>query len=346
MSEEKKDQAVDEIEVKEEKKPSKFSPKKIFIGCGVIALTAAGIYGYYKYSKIFPSTDNAYVDADIVNISAKVGGYIDEVFVKNNQYVHKGDKLVQIDPIDYQLNVTEANTNIIKAKAQLAISNEKVKSARADLSKAKASLKTAAAMSNRYTKLFHEDAGSLQDAQKYLNQRIQAEKLNDQAVSNLKQSMIQVEVAKAGLDAANVSYSNASLNLGYTTITAPTDGYVSNLKIYKGQLVSPGQSLFGFVNNKEWWINANFKETDIDRIKPGQKVKISLDMYDHKYEGVVNSISYATGSVFSLLPPENATGNWVKVTQRFPVKITLKDSEKYPLRVGASAAVQVDTFGG
>lgn len=340
------EEITQEVEVKTEKKPSKLSPKKIFIGCGIIILTATGIYGYYKYHKVFPSTDNAYVDADIVNISAKVGGYIDKVFVKNNQYVHKGDKLVQIDPTDYQLKVTKAGTNIIKAKGQLAIANEKVKAARADLTKAKASVKTAVSMSDRYTELFHEDAGSLQDAQKYLNQRIQAEKASDQALSMLKQALIQVDVSKANLKATKLGFDNANLNLGYTTVTAPSDGYVSNLKIYKGQLISPAQSLFGFVNNEEWWINANFKETDLDRIKEGQKVEVSLDMYNHKYEGEVNSISYATGSVFSLLPPENATGNWVKVTQRFPVKITLKDSKEFPLRVGASAEVQVDTLGG
>nr|MCX3303406.1 HlyD family secretion protein [Bacillus pacificus] len=125
---------------------------------------------------------------------------------------------------------------------------------------------------------------------------------------------------------------------------APDDGYVSNLKLYKGQLVSPGQALFGFIDNKKWWIDANFKETDLDRIKPGQKVEIELDMYSHSYAGKVDSISYATGSVFSLLPPENATGNWVKVTQRLPVKIILKNDLKYTLRRGGNATVKVDTL--
>jgi len=127
-------------------------------------------------------------------------------------------------------------------------------------------------------------------------------------------------------------------------LTAPTDGFVSNLKIYSGQLISAGQPLFGFIDNKKWWINANFKETDLNRIRQGQKVKISLDMYNHTYTGTVNSISFATGAVFSLLPPENATGNWVKVTQRFPVRISLADDPKYPLRVGASANVKINTF--
>ena len=330
----------------EEKKVSKFSPKKIIIGCSVIAVTAIGIYGYYKYSKIFPSTDNAYVDADVFNISAKVGGYIQKVYVQNNQFVHRGDKLVQIEQKDYKLQVAKSNADIIQAQGQLAVANQQVDVAKSNLTKAKVSLETATTMADRYTELYHQDAGSLQDAQKYIEQKIQAQKGSEQALSSLKQALIQVEVAKAQVDAAKVGTKNSELNLGYTTLTAPSDGFVSNLKIYKGQLVAPGQSLFGFVDNKKWWVNANFKETDLDRIAKGQKVDVELDMYNHKYEGVVDSISYATGSVFSLLPAENATGNWVKVTQRFPVKITLKDSSNYPLRVGASATVKVDTLGG
>ena len=339
------DKKSENIEPKEEKNVSKFSPKKIVIGCSIIAVTAIGIYSYYKYNKVFPSTDNAYVDADVINISAKVGGYIQKVFVENNQFVHKGDKLVQIEQKDYKLQVAKSRADIVQSQGQLAVANEQVDVAKSNLTKAKASFDTATAMSDRYVKLYHEDAGSLQDAQKYLDQKIQAQKGSEQALSSLKQALIQVEVAKAQVNAAKVGVDNSNLNLGYTTLTAPSDGFVSNLKIYKGQLIAPGQSLFGFVDNKKWWVNANFKETDLDRIKKGQKVDVELDMYSHTYEGTVESISYATGSVFSLLPAENATGNWVKVTQRFPVKITLKDSPNYPLRVGASAEVKINTLG-
>lgn len=340
MSEEK----ITTTQTKEVVKTSKFSPKKIFIGCGVVLVTSLGIYGYYMYNKIFPSTDNAYVNADVINISPKVGGYIEKVYVQNNQFVHKGDKLIQIDPNDYQLQVAQANAKNIQTKGQLAVAQEQVNVAKSNLTKAQSSLQTATNMANRYIKLYKDDAGSLQDAQKYINQRVQAEKAKDEALSSLKQAMIHVEIAKAQVGEAKVGQDNANLNLSYTTLVAPDDGYVSNLKIYKGQLVSQGQPLFGFIDNKKWWIDANFKETDLDRIKPGQKVEVKLDMYNHTYTGKVDSVSYATGSVFSLLPAENATGNWVKVTQRFPVKITLKNSSKYPLRVGASAEVKVDTL--
>ncbi|BCD90031.1 hemolysin secretion protein D [Francisella halioticida] len=331
-------------ETSESKKGSKLSPKKIAIGLGIILATGLSIYGYYTYSKVFPSTDDAYVNAKVINISAKVGGYVENVYVKNNQYVHKGDKLIQIDPKNYQLQVSEANSKVIQAKGNLFVAQEQVNAAKSDLTKTKSSLETAIEMADRYIKLYKNDAGSLQDAQKYINQKIQAEKAKDQASSSLKQALIQVEITKAQVGSAKLSYDNAILNLGYTTLIAPSDGYVSNLKTYKGQLIGAGIPLFGFIDNKKWWIDANFKETALDRIKPGQKVKIELDMYNHTYTGEVNSLSYATGSVFSLLPPENATGNWVKVTQRFPIKIVLKDNPKYPLRVGASATVKIDTL--
>ncbi|MED7819257.1 MULTISPECIES: HlyD family secretion protein [unclassified Francisella] len=328
----------------ENKKGSKVSPKKIAIGLGIIIATGLGIYGYYKYNKIFPNTDDAYVNAKLINISAKVGGYVEKVYIKNNQYVHKGDKLIQIDPENYKLQVSEANSKVIQAKGQLFVAQEQVSSAKSNLVKSQASLDTAIKMADRYIKLYKADAGSLQDAQKYIDQKIQAEKAQDQASSSLKQALIQVEIAKAQVGAAKMNYENANLNLGYTTLTAPSDGYISNFKTYKGQLISPGVPLFGFIDSKKWWIDANFKETDLDRIKAGQEVKIELDMYNHTYEGKVESLSYATGSVFSLLPPENATGNWVKVTQRFPVKIAIKDDPNYPLRVGASATVKINTL--
>ncbi|MFT6836142.1 MAG: membrane fusion protein (multidrug efflux system), partial [Francisellaceae bacterium] len=253
MSEEK----LDNNSNLEKKKTSKFSPKQIVIGCSIIAATAAGIYGYYRYNNIFPTTDNAYVDADVINISAKVGGFIQKVYVQNNQFVHKGDKLVQIDAADYKLKLAKSDAEIIQAKGQLAVANEQVSVARSNLIKSRSTLQTATIMSDRYVKLYNEGAGSLQDAQKYIDQKVQSQKSSDQSFSSLKQALIQIDVAKAKVNAAKVGSQNSTLNLGYTTLIAPSDGYISNLKIYSGQLISAGQSLFGFINNKNWWINAN-----------------------------------------------------------------------------------------
>ena len=326
------------------KKIYKLEPRKIMIGLGSILTISLLIFVYYKYNEIYPGTDNAYVKADIINISPKVGGYVSNVYVKNNQYVHKGDILVEIDPIDYQLKEDQAKADVMKSNSQLEIANERVNIAKSNVLKSRSALLTATSMSDRYTKLYKEDAGSLQNSQKYLNQKIQASKALDQAISAEKQAQIQIDIANAGIKLAQSNDAFAQLNIDYTKLVAPSDGYVTNLKIYVGQLVSPGQALFGFVDSETWWIDANFKETDLKRIKPGQKVEVELDMYDHKYEATVNSVSYASGSAFSLLPPENATGNWVKVTQRFPVKIVIKDDPKYPLRYGASATVSINTY--
>jgi membrane fusion protein (multidrug efflux system) len=124
------------------------------------------------------------------------------------------------------------------------------------------------------------------------------------------------------------------------------DGYISNLNtLMPGEFLNAGQSMFGIVSNDKWWVDANFKETQLGRIKPGQKVEIILDMYDdHKYTGTVQSMSYASGTTFSLLPAQNATGNWVKVTQRFTVRIKVDNDPKYPLRIGASAKVEINTL--
>ena len=334
-----------EIETtQEEQKKSKFSSKKILIGLAIIIVFVAAIAAYYTYNKIYPSTDNAYVDANIVNISTKVGGYVEKVYAKDNQFVHKGDKLVQIDPRDYQYSLSGANANLTASKGNYIIAGEKADFAKSNVIKAESNLHNAKIMAKRYVALYKHGAGSLQDAQKYNNQLVQADRDYQQAKSSLKQALINVEIAKASVNGAKAKANNQKLNLDYTTIVAPNDGYVSNMNLHKGQLVTPGQQLFGFVDNSKWWVNANFKETDISRIKQGQKVKVELDMYDHTYIGTVDSISFANGTTFSLLPAENATGNWVKVTQRFPIKIILKNDPKYPLRVGASATVKVNTL--
>ena len=129
----------------------------------------------------------------------------------------------------------------------------------------------------------------------------------------------------------------------YTLIYAPTSGYVTDLNLQTGQVVIAGQKLFGLVDNSKWWIDANFKESQLSRLIPNQKVKITLDMYNHTYEGVIKSISHASTNTFSLLPSQNASGNWVKVTQRFTVRVALNDDPAFPLRVGASAIVSVNT---
>ncbi len=304
--------------------------KHFIIGVGVILVSAASAFGYYKYSEYHPSTENAYVNANLINIAPKVGGYIQEIYVKDNQFVHKGDLLVTINPRDYDLQLTKANQDLQLYKQQ---SN----TAQANLDKAKSDYKFAQELAARYAELYHEKAGSLQDMQKYQNQADSAKQALAQATAQYNSAITQIDLAQTGVQ-------NAKNDASYTELRAPVDGYISNLNsLHSGELVTAGQKLFGLVDNNNWWVDVNFKETQLKRIQIGQPAEIELDMYDHKYTGTVQSISYASGNTFSLLPAQNATGNWVKVTQRFTVRVKLENDPKYPLRVGASSNVMVNT---
>ena len=150
--------------------------------------------------------------------------------------------------------------------------------------------------------------------------------------------------SNAKIKAAQAEVSNLKLQLSYTNITAPSSGYINNLNLRQGDTVAAFQPVFALVDDEHWWVAANFKETDLERIKVGQPATIILDMYPkHLYQGKVTSISTGSGSAFALLPAENASGNWVKVTQRFPVWVSIENSKPYPLRIGASATVKINT---
>lgn len=319
------------------------SYKNLFIGLGIIVVAAAGVYGYYHYSQVYPSTDNAYVNANLVNVAPKVGGYVEHVYVKENQLVHKGDLLVTIDPQDYSLALTKAKQNHAFALQQSETAKQQIATAQANVVKANSDSAFAAQVATRYTNLYNQKAGSLQDMQKYNNQAIQAKQALDQANVALAQAKTQYQSMMTQIDLAKTGVANAQNETGYTELRASVDGYVSDLNLQSGELVQPGQKLFGLVDDSSWWVDVNFKETQLKRIKAGQPAEIELDMYDHKYHGIVQSVSYASGNTFSLLPAENATGNWVKVTQRFTVRVTLQDDPNFPLRVGASSNVTVDT---
>lgn len=303
--------------------------KHAIAGAIVVLLAGSGIYGYYVHSLKYPSTENAYVNANLVNVAPKVGGYIEKIYVQNNQYVHKGELLLDIDPEDYTVQLTKAKQDLVYAEQQAAMSKTAIVKAQSDY-------KLAQDLNNRYTTLYNEKAGSLQDMQKYQNQADAAKQALEQAKTQFQSAQTQVELAQTALK-------NAQNNTGYTQLRSPVDGYVSNLNLQTGELVANGQKLFGLVDDSSWWVDVNFKETQLKRVKTGQPAEIELDMYDHKYKGTVQSVSYVSGNTFSLLPAQNATGNWVKVTQRFTVRVKLNNDKDFPLRVGASSKVTIDT---
>ncbi len=318
--------------------------KNVFIGLSIIFLISVALYGYYLYEKMYPNTENAYVNANLINVAPKVGGYLEQVYVKNNQRVKKGELLVLINPIDFSLQLKQAKQMFLASQQEAAYAKQQIASATANQARALSDAHFGQQMAGRYTHLYKSKAGSLQNMQKYVNQANQARQALEQATTALHQATMQYQMAKTKIATTNISVRNAQVNQSYTRLYAPVDGYVSNLNLHRGQLVMPGQKLFGLVDDATWWVDANMKETQLRRIKVSQGATIKLDMYEHRYKGTVQSISYASGSTFSLLPPENASGNWVKVIQYFTVRINLKNDPNYPLRVGASAYVSIDTL--
>ncbi len=321
----------------------KKSYKQIIIGVCVIILASVCILGYWLYTKYHPSTDNAYVQANIIDISPQASGFIKKVHVQNNQYVKQGDLLIEIDPVNYSIALSKAQKDKLLAQQQTLNALKQIKNAQANVAKSQSDHTFASSMATRYAALYAQKAGSLQDKQKYLNQAHQAKQALNQATSSVEQAQVNYEVAKTQVAIAQIGIENANVNKSYTKLYAPAAGYVGNLDLQQGQLVGQGQKLFVLIDDASWWVDVNLEETQLSRIKSGQSASIELDMYDHDYTGNVESISYASGNTYSLLPAQNATGNWVKVTQRFTVRVRMENNEHYPLRVGASANVSINT---
>ena len=286
----------------------------------------------------------------MVQIAPQITGPLADVPVANNQLVKKGDLLFTIDPRPFQIAKQQAEANLALARQGSGAESATVREAEAQVRDQQAVLTKAQEDADRIFKLVAEGdyskargdeaTESLKTAQEGLAEA--------KAKANLKKA--QETLGKSGDANANVQLAQAALaaaelNLAYTKVTAPADGWVTNLSVRPGSMVSSGVPLFAIVQSDEWWVAANFKETDLLRIQPGQKASISVDMYPGlSLTGTVESLSAGSGAAFSLLPPENATGNWVKVTQRFPVRIRIPTpSEAKPLRIGASTSVTVDT---
>lgn len=320
---------------------------KIWIIGGIVLCIL--VYGYFLYQRYFPSTDDAYVQAHVVDVAAQVSGPVSKIYVKNNQFIKKGQPLFDIDSRPFQAAVNEAQAQFDLAKQTMLADVAQVKVAEANVEKAQAQLDDDQKNYDRTMTLVKKGESAVQSGD-------DAKAQYDAAVADLTAAQQQLIEAKQNLGApgdrnaqireAKANLDTAKLNLSYTHITAPSDGYVTNFEIRKGSMITQGETLFEFVESAHWYVYANYKETQLNHIKQNQKAEVILDMYPgHTFHGYVDSISDASGDQFSLLPPENATGNWVKVTQRFPVKIIITDPDpKYPLRVGASSSVEVDTF--
>jgi len=333
----------------------------IFAG-GAILLICIAVYGayYWKTGRFLVSTDDAYVDADSVIVSPKISGYIADVAVADNQAVHAGQMLARIDDRDYQTALASAQASVAAEQAaiddlnqQIAEQKLSVVQAQATVSADQAGVTYASQDLQRYTTLSRSGAGTVQSAQQATSVIRQ-----DQAALNRDNAAVaaarkQIDVLGAQLDQARAvllqqqaAARQAELNLSYTTITAAIDGTVGVRTVRIGQYVTPGTQLMAVVPLQAVYITANYKETQLTDVQPGQKVAISIDTFpDATVHGVVDSIAPASGEEFALLPPDNATGNFTKIVQRVPVKIRIDphDALLGRLRPGMSVEPEIDT---
>ena len=346
--------------------PSKRSPLPFILG----ALLLVGGFWAVKtltYSRAHASTDNAMIDGHVIPVLAKVGGFVTAVRVAENDRVAINAPLVAIDDREFKVRLAsteadlaaarassggagtgrgQAQAMVANASAQTAVQQANVDAARAQVVKAEADL-------SRYADLAAKNIVSQQqlDAAKAQAaatraQLVAVQRQASAAGANVEGMQAGVRLAQARLGAASASRDNAALQLSFTNITAPTPGLVSKKLVEVGQLVQPGQTLMNITADTGLFITANFKETQLDKLRVGQTVELEVDAYDGAtIEGVVESISAATGARFTLLPPDNASGNFTKVVQRVPVRIRITkglDAAR-PLRIGLSVVAHVAT---
>jgi membrane fusion protein (multidrug efflux system) len=329
-----------------------------------LVFAAALYYGYqwWTLGRFQVSTDDAYIHADIATLSTKVSGYVTAVEVTDNSRVKAGDVIARIDDGDYQLAVQTAKDKIAVQQAgieriarQIEAQQANVDQARAQLTATEADAKRATLELNRQKDLATRDFSSRQTLE-------QAEANNARMAATVQSGKAAIEAAIASgevlkaqrteaertLSQLQTALTMAERDLSFTIIRAPFDGVIGNRAVQKGDFVQPSQRLASLVQLDHVYIDANFKETQLKRLRPNQLVEIEVDaMPDHVFQGRVVSFAPASGSVFSLLPPENATGNFTKIVQRVPVRIRVEQraDEHDLLRPGMSALVSVNTKG-
>lgn len=302
-------------------------------------LVAAGAYLYWDDARHFETTDDAFIAARQFSIASKVSGYITTVPVTDNQHLQAGDVVARIDDRDYRVvleqadaQVAAAEANIRNVDAQTKTQQAQVAASQAQVDQAQAGLVFAQQQADRYQHLSETGTGSVQNAEQYTSQLHQQEAALASANAALTVAQRQFDAlaaqrksAEASLAQAKAQHEQAQLNLDYTTVRAAQPGRVVNLGAAAGQFAQAGTGLAMFVPD-DIWVTANYKETQLDQMRPGQPATIEIDAYpDRTMRGHVDSVQPGSGTAFSLLPAQNATGNFVKIVQRVPVKIVMED---------------------
>ncbi|MCC7203016.1 MAG: HlyD family secretion protein [Nitrospirae bacterium] len=338
-----------------------------FVTLGLLAaVCAAALIVYLNYRQKHISTDDAFIDGNIHTIASRIPGTVKQILVRDNQPIKAGDLLILISPEDYQVQEQEAFAAYMAGEARQAAASASLESARkkldevtlsaasakADLQLNEADMRQAELDMKRADDLYKKEAISKEAYEQALTNYETAAARAASANANLTRAIssigtqkaiieeasaaVKVQASEVGKEQAALSY--ARLNVGYTKIFAPVDGVVTKRTVQKGNQIQPGQALMAVVPLDDIWVTANYKETQLKNVRPGQKVQIRVDMYpDKKFQGRIDSIMAGTGAAFSLFPPENATGNYVKIVQRIPVKIVFeKPDSEHILRVGMS----------
>ncbi len=325
------------------------------------------IFFYLRYKATHITTDDAFVEGTIHTIASKVSGTVKDVYVRDNQFVRENEILLEIDPVDYDVKVKEAlsklnaeksrlfeiEAKIEMSKKQLLELQRNIEVAKANLELQEANLKQAEVDMKRARNLYENEAISKERFEKVTTDFEVAVARAKAASEQLQHAKVALETQKAVIRQAEAAKTSqisiikhneaslkaAELNYGYTKIRSPSDGYVTKKSVERGNQIQAGQPLMAIVPLRDIWIVANYKETQLEKVRPGQRVKIKVDTYPGKtFRGKVESIMAGTGAVFSLFPPENATGSYVKVVQRIPVKILLEEGTDpdHILRIGMS----------
>jgi membrane fusion protein (multidrug efflux system) len=315
------------------------SPAVLAIGAVLLAATLGGGYVYLDYAKHFQSTDDAFIAARQTALAPKVSGYLTAVPVTDNEHVATGDVIARIDDRDYRIALEQAEAQVAAAQAgienidaQLNVQQSQISTNEAQVDQAQAALVFAQQQAVRYQHLAQTGYGTVQNDQQSTSQLHQQEAALRSAQATLKLAQRQIEALKAqrnsalaNLAQAKAQRDQAQLNLSYTTLTAAQPGRVVNLSAAVGQFAQPGTNLTMFVPD-QIWVTANFKEIQLDRMRPGEPVTLEIDAYPGRtIRGHVDSVQPGSGTAFSLLPAQNATGNYVKIVQRVPVKIVMDD---------------------
>lgn len=338
--------------------------KKKIIFPVILALVLIGAMIFtvkeYLYYQNHQETDDAQVDADISPVVARVGGYVKEIRFQDNQYVKEGDTLVVLDDRDYKIRLQQAQAALTSAKQSVNVSQSNVTEAKTGITTAEANVEAVKVQVwkttqdfERYQNLYNDHAITKAqfDEAKAAKDAAEAQLIVAKSQLPVQAKRVSANQSQVGATASNIASRQADidyakLQLTYTVIIAPTSGIVSKKGIQLGQLVQAGQTIFSIVHENDIYITANFKETQMGELKLNDKVDVEVDAFpDTKIVGIIQSFSGATGAKFSLLPPDNATGNFVKVVQRIPVKITLQADSAIVnrLRPGMSVKVVVHT---